>query len=81
MDLPSLGEGHPQDKDKFESVVEREPVDGIHRTLENRQKRIDNPILRAVSIRTFRIPYLRDQLTVNHWVSSDLVALNRASKE
>ena len=50
MDLPSLRESHPQDKDKFEGVVEGKPVDSIHRALEHGQKGIDDPVLAAVSI-------------------------------
>lgn len=45
LSTTSLRKSHPEDKDEFESVVEREPVNGVNGAFENRQEGIRNPIL------------------------------------
>jgi len=45
-----LGKSHPEDKDKLESVVEGEPVDGVDRALEESQEGIYDPVSKPLSI-------------------------------
>jgi len=51
-DLGSIGhgEGHPQDQDELEHIVEGEPVDGIDDTLKNREEGVDNPVCQPLGV-------------------------------
>lgn len=49
--LPGLREGHPQDEDKFEGVVEGEPVNSVHSALKDGQEGIHHPVLVVVNIK------------------------------
>jgi len=46
----SLGEGHPENKDELESVVEWEPVDSVDCTLKDGQEGICDPVGEPLSI-------------------------------
>jgi len=46
----SRWESHPKDKYKFEGVVKRKPVDGIHSTFKNGQEGIDNPVRQPLGV-------------------------------
>lgn len=53
--LPSLGEGHPENEDELEGVVEWEPVDGVDGALEDGQESESDPVsqpLLRVSVKT-----------------------------
>ena len=43
-DVLGLREGHPEDKDELEGVVEGEPVDGVDGALEEGQEGVDDPV-------------------------------------
>lgn len=43
-DLRSLGEGHPQDQNELEGVVEGEPVDSVNSALKHGQERVNDPV-------------------------------------
>jgi len=45
-----LGKRHPQDKDKFEGVVEGEPVDSVDSRLKDSQEGVDNPVGQPLSV-------------------------------
>jgi len=50
LSTTGLGKGHPENEDELESVVEREPVNGVHSALENCQEGVDNPISQPLGI-------------------------------
>lgn len=49
--LPSLGEGHPENKDELEGVVEGEPVDGVDGALDDGQESKSDPVGQPLWIR------------------------------
>ena len=44
LDVRSLRKSHPQNEDKLEGVVEREPVHRVDGALEDRQEGVDDPV-------------------------------------
>jgi len=44
------GEGHPQDQNELEDVVEGEPIDGVDEALKDGEESIDNPVCQPLSI-------------------------------
>jgi len=44
------GQGHPQDQDELEDVVEGEPVDGIDDALKDSEESIDDPVRQPLGI-------------------------------
>jgi hypothetical protein len=44
------GKGHPQDQDKLEDVVEREPVDSIDDALKDGEEGVDHPVCQPLSV-------------------------------
>ncbi|KAL7354177.1 hypothetical protein ACKS0A_05223 [Histoplasma ohiense] len=48
--LPGLGKSHPQNKNKFEKIVEWKPIGSTDSALDNSETGIDNPVRQPLSI-------------------------------
>jgi len=46
----SDGEGHPEDQDELEYIVEGEPVDSIDQALKDGEEGIDDPVCQPLSV-------------------------------
>lgn len=78
---PSLGKGHPEDKDELEDVVEWEPVDSVDGRLNDGQEGVDDPVLRMSVFSAVLFVPRCSKHTVSHWLSSVLLLVKRASRE
>jgi len=50
LSTTSLRKCHPEDQDELEGVVEGEPVDSVHCTLENSEESVDDPVRQPLCI-------------------------------